>query len=185
MRRDRLIILKFGGSVLLSEQSLRQAVTEIARWRTDNWRVVAVVSALAGRTDALLRQASDIAPNASPWTVAALLALGEHESASLLQSQSDAAELPSCVLTPGAINLEASGDPLDADPISLGAHTLRKALLTHGTVIVPGFVGVSSDGRHVTDADSSKTSTASTPQTPLNPIPNQNDTTPAPTPTRS
>lgn len=150
MCRDRLIVLKFGGSVLLSEQSLRHAVTEIARWRADNWHVVAVVSALAGRTDVLLRQASDIAPKASPWTVAALLALGEHESAALLQSQCDAAELPSCVLTPGAIKLEAQGDPLDADPITLGVQSLQSALKTHGTTIVPGFVGISADGRHVT-----------------------------------
>ncbi len=52
-----LIVLKFGGSVLRDEASLGGAVHEIYRWRRDGWRVVAVVSALAGRTDELLAHA--------------------------------------------------------------------------------------------------------------------------------
>ena len=51
---SQLIVLKFGGSVLLDEQRLRIAVHEIYRWRREGWRVIAVVSALAGKTEELI-----------------------------------------------------------------------------------------------------------------------------------
>ena len=58
MPRHRLIVLKFGGSVLRDESTLRLAVHEIYRWRRQGWQVAAVVSAFAGRTDELLRRAT-------------------------------------------------------------------------------------------------------------------------------
>ncbi len=51
-----LVVLKFGGSVLTDESTLRLAVHEIYRWRRRNYRVVAVVSALAGVTDESLQE---------------------------------------------------------------------------------------------------------------------------------
>ncbi len=56
--RARVIVLKFGGSILADAKSLRLAVHEVYRWRRDGWHVVAVVSAFAGRTDDLYEQAS-------------------------------------------------------------------------------------------------------------------------------
>src|SRR5688572_18183248 len=65
MPGNRLIVLKFGGSVLRDESTLRLAVHEIYRWRRRGWRVAAVVSAFAGRTDELLRRATG-RPQADP-----------------------------------------------------------------------------------------------------------------------
>ena len=44
MRHHRIIVLKFGGSVLGDSADVRRAVHEIYRWRRDGWQVVAVVS---------------------------------------------------------------------------------------------------------------------------------------------
>ena len=77
MSDRRLIVLKFGGSVLKDEDSLQFAVQEIQRWRRDDWRVVAVVSALAGETDALLEQSRRICPDGNPLSQAAIVANGE------------------------------------------------------------------------------------------------------------
>ncbi len=146
---DRLIVLKFGGSVLRDDASLRLAVHEIYRWRRDGYQVVAVVSALAGQTDALLRHACDICDFAAPNAVAALVSTGEQHSAALLGLHLDRAGVPACVLTPGAIRLVAGGPPLDADPVSLDDAVVRRALERDGVVVVPGYVAHDSHGRTV------------------------------------
>ena len=69
----RLIVLKFGGSVLRDENTLRRAVHEIHRWRRDDYRVVAVVSALAGTTDRLLERCRALAASSSDHAVAAVV----------------------------------------------------------------------------------------------------------------
>lgn len=149
MRDARLIVLKFGGSVLSDESTLRLAVHEVYRWRRTGHRVVAVASALAGRTDALLRQARSICDAADPAPVAALVASGELHSAALLGLHLDRAGIPACVLTPGAIRLLATGPALDADPLSVDTAMIQNGLTTHGVVVVPGFVAQDSSGRTV------------------------------------
>lgn len=141
------IVLKFGGSVLLSPDRLRVAVHEIYRWRRDGYRVVAVVSALAGKTEELIRLSDTHCPNATPTIKAGLIAQGEHESAALLGVQLDRAGLPCRVLGPAAIGLRVQGDPLDADPIALNRELIEHALDRDGVVVVPGFVGIDASGQ--------------------------------------
>ena len=57
MAESQILVLKFGGSVLRDETSIARAVHEIYRHVRRGYRVVAVVSALHGTTDALAAQA--------------------------------------------------------------------------------------------------------------------------------
>lgn len=150
MRNQPLIVLKFGGSVLLDAQRLRVAVHEIYRWRRDGYRVLAVVSALSGRTESLLELCTSSLGKISDLEQASLLAAGELESASLLRKQLDRAGIPASVLTPDRVGLVASGDPLDADPVSVKCEPIRAALESNGVVVFPGFVAIDSQGNTVT-----------------------------------
>ena len=114
-----LVVLKFGGSVLTNESTLRRAVHEIYRWRRQNCRVVAVVSALAGVTDELFRRCGRISERPAPACIAAMVSNGELQSAAMLSLHLDRAGVPASVLTPGAFGLVAAGPPLDATPVSL------------------------------------------------------------------
>ncbi len=147
--RDRVIVLKLGGSVLLDEQSLPRAVHEIYRWRRAGCAVVAVVSALAGETDRLLARARAAAPEGSPYTAAALAANGEALAAALLAAALDRAGVPACVLSPAALRLRAQGPPLDATPVDVDRARLAGALAREGVVLVPGFAGEDERGRTV------------------------------------
>jgi homoserine dehydrogenase len=140
MPGSRVIVLKFGGSVLTSERAVEDAVTEIQRWRARGHQVVAVVSAIHGDTERLLRAASNFGPNVSPWSVAALAAIGELRSAALLGLALGRAELRHRVLDAGAIALRAAGDPLDADPVDVDQRVLLDALKDEDIVVVPGYV---------------------------------------------
>jgi homoserine dehydrogenase len=145
--RERVIVLKLGGSVLLDEASLPKAVHEIYRWRRAGHAVVAVVSALAGETDRLLSRS--IVPDGSPYTSAALAANGEALSAALLAAALDRAGVPARVLSPSALRLRADGPPLDATPAALDRGRLARALASEGVAIVPGFAGEDAEGRTV------------------------------------
>ncbi len=147
---EPLIVLKFGGSVLLDDSRMRLAVHEIYRWRREGWRVVAVVSALAGRTNELLARCDRLFRRPSPHTVAAVIGTGELESATLLGLHLDRAGLLGETLAPGAIGLVAEGPALDAMPNAVEQDVIRSALERAGIVVIPGFVAVDRHGRTVT-----------------------------------
>lgn len=145
-----LIVLKFGGSVLLDEHRLRIAVHEIYRWRRDGYRVIAVVSALAGRTEELIKRCDSLCESASDLAKSALISLGELESASMLGIHLDRAGIPASVLTPAGVDLVAEGNPLDANLVSVCSDKIIASLETNGVVVFPGFVAMDGEGHAVT-----------------------------------
>ncbi|MFG0274171.1 MAG: homoserine dehydrogenase [Phycisphaerales bacterium] len=150
MRRKPLIVLKFGGSVLGNADALTGVVHEIYRWRREGWRVLAVVSALAGRTDALGTVCHSIAPRLDGCAEAGVRALGELECAALLSAHLDRAGVPASVVHPATIGLRAVGDALDATPAAVDAPALHRALDRDGVVVVPGYAALDREDRVVT-----------------------------------
>ena len=140
-----LIVLKFGGSVLASEEDLRTAVHEIYRYRRDGYAVVAVVSALEGTTDALIERAEGYGAE-DPAARAMLLATGEFTTASLLALALKRSGLPSLLLSPGGAGLKTEGEPLNSTPQKLNAAAVGRGLEEFGVVVIPGFVGVRPEG---------------------------------------
>lgn len=135
------IVLKFGGSVLRDELHVRAAAEEVARFVREGHRVIAVVSALEGTTDALLSRARAYADKPHEFATAQLLATGELTSAALLGLALDT--LGVRVETPDAsgVGLRTEGDPLDASPLLLDTAAVGEALRRVHAIVVPGFVG--------------------------------------------
>lgn len=80
---SKVEVLKFGSSVLRSPADLHVAVDEIyRRWRSGR-RVIAVVSAFEGVTDALMADVADIVGTECPEAMAAYVATGEERTAAL------------------------------------------------------------------------------------------------------
>ncbi len=149
MPGERVIVLKFGGSVLADESSLESVVHEIYRWRREGYRVVAVVSAFAGTTDRLIARAGELCPGAERETIAAMVSLGEYESAAALIAVLDRAGTSATLLMPGAIGLQADGPADDASPVGLDTGIVRAALDRTGVAVVPGFIGHGPTGQPV------------------------------------
>ncbi len=137
-----IAVLKFGSSVLRSVDDLPRAAGEIYRRRREGWRLVVVVSALAGETDALFAQAGAAAGGVDCAGVADLVSLGEERTAALLRIACDRIGLPAAILRPEALGLTTQGASLNAQPVALDEAALRAGLEETGVVIVPGFVGV-------------------------------------------
>src|SRR6266498_4407976 len=98
MVKAQITVLKFGSSVLLSEDDLPTAVHEIYRHWRDGERVIAVVSAFGNTTDQLMRRAESVCSQPEKSALAALLATGEAASSALLGLALDRAGIPVRVL---------------------------------------------------------------------------------------
>jgi homoserine dehydrogenase len=146
MRRQPVIVLKFGSSVLRSEGDLPRAVHEIYRWVREGHRVVAVVSALGDTTDRLLQQAEHYGDEPDWSALAALLATGEATSAALLGLALDRAGVPAVVLDAERIGLRTTGRVLNAQPDGVDVSEIRRVLEECPVAVVPGFVGRTREG---------------------------------------
>lgn len=146
MSTQPLVVLKLGGSVLVGDGSLPLAVAEIHRHLRAGERVVAVVSAQAGATDALLERARDIAPRPDPSLLAAFVSCGEGISSAALALAADAARIPTTLLTPHELGLQVSAHHPDPELVALPSTLLRHRLRRHPLVVVPGFAGLDAAG---------------------------------------
>ncbi|HEY0761324.1 MAG TPA: homoserine dehydrogenase [Pyrinomonadaceae bacterium] len=143
---NRIIVLKFGSSVLRDENDLPAAVHEIYRWWRDGFQVVAVVSAFGNTTDELTQRAHSVCEQPDDELVASLLATGEATSSVLLGLALNRSGLPATVLDAQQAGLNTDGPILDANLTSINAAGILKTL-KRSVVVLPGFVGKSRDGR--------------------------------------
>ncbi len=143
----RIIVLKFGSSVLRESSELPSAVHEIYRWYREGWRVVAVVSAFGGTTERLLGQARAIRPDPEPYATAELLATGERQSAAALAIALDRAGVPARSVDPRDVGFTTAGDALNAEPIGFDRSRALEVLKKWPVIVLPGFFGYDAHGR--------------------------------------
>ena len=152
----RLCVLKFGSSVLETESDYAAVANECYRHVREGEKVVAVVSALAGETDALLNQGMRVGGE-QPLLLARVARTGELHSAALLTLALGQIGVRACTMDPHEMGLLATGDPLDSTLTDLDADAVLAKLASHDVLVVPGFTaghaehGVVTLGRGGTD----------------------------------
>lgn len=142
----RIIVLKFGSSVLRSESDLPAAVHEIYRWWREGFQVVAVVSAFGNTTDELTQRAREVCDQPNDELVAALLATGEAASSALLGLALNRSGIRATVLDAQQAGLLTNGPVLDANLTLIDTARVLEAL-RNGIVVLPGFVGRDKSGK--------------------------------------
>ena len=140
MSTAKIAVLKFGSSVLRSEDDLPRIVQEVYRFWRGGERVVVVVSAFGGTTDQLLRRGTDICAGANDAILATLLATGETAASALLGLALQKAGIPVKVFDSVQAGLRTAGAVSDATLITLDVERLRSEL-EHFVIVLPGFVG--------------------------------------------
>ncbi|GAA3995566.1 homoserine dehydrogenase [Sphingomonas humi] len=157
-RAAALCVLKFGSSVVRDERDFPRVVQEIYAHVRQGEKVVAVVSALAGETDALLAEALRVGGEGAPAPLVARLArVGELRSAALLSLALAKVGVRVATLDPHEMKLVAEGPALDSNLVDVDAAHVLDELARHEVVVVPGFIadhaehGVVTLGRGGTD----------------------------------
>ena len=133
-----IVVVKVGGSVLTGAAAYRRVAAAFARQLAERpaERIVVVVSAEQGVTDALLATACDIVGEPDPRALDLLWSTGETRSAALL-----GLSLHAVGVSAAAANVHQAG-LVDAGRGRAGVRGLRlRALLArHDVAVVPGFL---------------------------------------------
>jgi aspartate kinase len=146
----RLIVQKYGGTSVGSPERIRNVARQILETQAQGCRVVAVISAMAGVTDNLIKLARETSAKPEEREMDALLATGEQAAIALTAMAINA-------LGGRAISLTGA----EAGILTDRAHTRAKianitprqihALLAEGyIVVVAGFQGQNADGETTT-----------------------------------
>ena len=151
-----LAVVKIGGSVLTGSRAYRNAAAVIANRiaAQPDERLIVVVSAEAGATDALLATARDIVEEPDERVLDLLWSTGEIRSVALLTLSLHALGVRAV-----AANVHQTGLQSIDGAASVSVHPLRLRALAagHDVVVVPGFLarstgdGVASLGRGGSD----------------------------------
>jgi homoserine dehydrogenase len=152
--RNRLVVVKFGSSVLQGEHDLPTVVKEIAHWSKQEPKVLSVVSAFGEVTETLLRRAyayvtTHSADGPDREAVARLVATGEETSAALLVLALLGAGIRAKLLGAEQIGLFAEGAPLDAKLSNVDTERIWSAFSESSVVVVPGFIARNAEGATV------------------------------------
>jgi homoserine dehydrogenase len=147
MSKYLLTILKFGSSILRTENDIGLLVEEVHRWLSEKSRVIVVVSAIGKTTDSLMNQAVQYGENFNQEGVATLASTGELASAALLTLGLGRAGIAVTLLDPARLGLFGTGPLLNAELSEVDEAPVRSALAQFSVAVVPGFIARSPDGR--------------------------------------
>lgn len=133
------IVLKLGGSVLPRLEAYTDAARFVAAMSRQHApaSIVAVVSAEDGHTDALRREALELAGEPEDDALDLLWSTGEHRSVALLTLALRAQGLSAAPLNAHQTNVRRSSARRALVPHLL---VLRAALAAHQVVVAPGFL---------------------------------------------
>ena len=151
-------IVKFGGSCLSTPSNIKSAAQKVAAEVRKGEKIIIVVSALTGVTDNLVKLAQELSSkNVSKIDMDDVLSMGERTSARLMVTA-----LKSLGLR--AINIEPTSDiwPIHTDSTFGNAKVdlvktertivkkIKPLLEKDNVVVVPGFIGLSPEGKITT-----------------------------------
>jgi aspartate kinase len=154
---QKLIIVKYGGSVLEDGTAFRKAAEAVKKEHNSGVKVIVVVSALKGVTDRLFAAAEAISPETSRSVIDHIIGLGEEQSVRLMTSALKTIGVDAVEVTPDSPSWPIVTDENygDAEPIfeecESGAELGVRPLLERGRIpVVCGFVGRSPSGNITT-----------------------------------
>jgi aspartate kinase len=143
------IVMKFGGTSMAGIERIRNVAERVRREAAQGNQVLVVVSAMAGETDRLVQLCREAAPLHDPTEYDVVVASGEQVTAGLLAMTLQAMGLKARSFM-GWQLVRASGIHGNARVEAVESALLDEALSAGTVAVIPGFQGVSTDGRLAT-----------------------------------
>ncbi|WP_139488927.1 aspartate kinase [Brevibacillus dissolubilis] len=142
----KILVQKFGGSSLTTEDCRMRAITHIKKALAEGYALVVVVSAMGRKgdpyaTDTLLQLIKQNGDALNPREHDMLLHTGEIISACVMSSMLGAEGIESTILTGGQANIVTTDDFNNAQIQHIDPSRIKEELSQGRVVIVPGFQG--------------------------------------------
>ena len=139
-------VLKFGGTSVGTIERIMHVAKIAKREHDAGNEVIAVVSAMSGKTNELLKQSKTISENFNKRELDVLLTSGEQVTSALLAGALIELGVNSKSWLNWQIPILTEGENLNARIINMNVSNINKFLLENGVAIIPGFQGISKTG---------------------------------------
>jgi aspartate kinase len=141
-----LIVQKFGGTSVGTIDRIRNVANRIKTTRDAGNQVVAVVSAMSGVTDGLIKMARELSENPSERELDVLLATGEQQSIALVTMALLEAGVDAASITGRQAGIHTSGSHTRGRILNIEPSLMRRFLDEGKALVVAGFQGITPDG---------------------------------------
>ena len=139
-------ILKFGGTSVGTVKRIQHVASIIEKEHAAGNQVIAVVSAMAGKTNELIKLSKDIAEKFNKRELDVLLSSGEQVTCSLLAGALIKLKIKAKSWLNWQIPILTEGEHSNARIINMNVDKINNYLKENGVAIIPGFQGISKNG---------------------------------------
>jgi aspartate kinase len=146
----RLIVQKYGGTSVGSPERIRNVARKILETQQEGCRVVAVISAMAGVTDKLIKLAKETAPQPEEREMDVLLATGEQAAIALTAMAINALGGKAISLTGAEAGILTDRAHTRAKIANITPRQIHALLAEDYIVVVAGFQGQNVEGETTT-----------------------------------
>ena len=141
-----LIVQKYGGTSVANPECIRRVAERLLATKRAGHDVVAVISAMAGVTDGLIKLARELSPAPTERELDALLATGEQSASALTAMAVNALGGKSVSLSGAAAGIVTDGVHTKAKISHISPRQINELLSEDFIVIVAGFQGQTPQG---------------------------------------
>jgi aspartate kinase len=146
----RLIVQKYGGTSVGTSERIRNVARRLVETQREGCRVVAVISAMAGVTDELIKLAHEMSEHPAERELDILLATGEHAAAALVAMAVNAVGGRAISVTGAQAGILTDRKHTKARIANISPKQIHELLSDDYIVIVAGFQGQTPEGETTT-----------------------------------
>jgi aspartate kinase len=145
-----LVVQKYGGTSVGTPERILNVARRIIATQEEGNQVVAIVSAMSGVTDGLIKMAREVSPQPAEREMDVLLATGEQTTIALTAMAINGLGKKAVSLTGAQAGIVTDGFHTKAKIANITPRQIRQYLKDGCIVIVAGFQGSTTDGRITT-----------------------------------
>ena len=139
-------VLKFGGTSVGTTERIRHVANIVKKEHSEGNKVIVVVSAMAGKTNELIKLSDDISDEFNKRELDVLLSSGEQVTCALLAGALIKLNVKAKSWMNWQIPILTEGEHTNARIINMHVEKINDYLNEDGVAIIPGFQGISKNG---------------------------------------
>jgi aspartate kinase len=146
----KIVVQKFGGTSVADKTCMLQVMTKVHNALEQGYKVLTVLSAMAGETNRLIAMAREFTPRPDPAELDVLVATGEQESVALFAMLLKDQGIKARSLLGFQARIKTCGFSGQARILDIDEDAIRSLLEDHDVLVVAGFQGCDERGRITT-----------------------------------
>ena len=140
------IVIKFGGTSVGNIERIIAAARIVKNKMGKDNKIIVVVSAMAGKTNELIKQSEKISKKFNKRELDVLLASGEQVTSALLAGALNELNVKAKSFMGWQVPIITDGDQNNSRIINMNIEKINQFLSKKGVAIIPGFQGISKNG---------------------------------------